>query len=496
MKLVSKYIPNDIIWYRDHSNEVHYIFKILSQWVVKTGTRFMVLDAQTEQWVPFDSRIDVERHLKQQRLGTYTFENRTFIVSAQDISNFFLNGVLTMSATIYAPGSPLLCLFNGQKRLNTWKDCRTKGVEDHMRASPAVEGMLKVIRNSLCDEPDELSLDEMIAEINSDRQTPFRWVMHWLGARYQFPGFTPFTNLWFVGESRGVGKGTLVLLMGLLLGRANVGKINKSDIEKGWSGSLANKELVEWDEFKTKSGMHDLSDFIKLMTGNPTISVNYRLVGDVEMPNVAMHIMQTNNKNPMLTDKNDRQNTFVGTTSNFAHWRDQIAKLFAGDGVGEFADDRIVTGFAHVLQTTKVDFAFIKAPLVTKKAVALRNNSQDPVLRWVISGAMEELARSDKKFEEWERLYDLYRYWVQDYVIHHKPYDLSEFKERMRHYEIVGEKDEPRKVGHGPMRTTKRVAMFNKIMPSDHGGEDLPLDEDDGVVDLSARRRRAAALDL
>jgi len=163
------------------------------------------------------------------------------------------------------------------------------------------------------------------------------------------------------------------------------------------------------------------------------------------------------------------------------------------DDVGVFADERMVTGFAHLLGSIRLDLGFVRKVLVTEKALSLRSRSQDTVLRWVCAGKIAEVARN-RGYVDWEGLYDLYLHWVRDYAMHSKPYDLTEFKERMRAHEIVGPKDEPRKVKVGIVSKTKRVPVFDKINPSQHGGEDESEDEvgaDANVVGLANRSKWA-----
>lgn len=423
------------------------------------------------------TNADAERVLTQQRLGAHSFEGQSVPITRSCVAKFLADGVLSIDSTIYAPDQGLLCVFKSCKRLNTWVDERVVGrIED----VPHCEEMLKVIRNSLCAEPDELPLQDMLDEINSDRPTKFRWVMHWLAYRFQRAGCTPFTNLWFVGESRGIGKGTLIGLMGYLIGGINVGKVNQSDVEKGWSDSLANRELLEWDEFKSVRGLHDLSDFIKRVTGNPTIQTNKRNVGGTESPNVAMHIFSTNQPNPMMTDKNDRQNTFIGTTTDMVKWEERCKALYDhSKPAGVFADARLISGFAGLLSGISIDLAFVNRPLVTEKAMSLRMRSQDTFLRWVCAGKMVDAYRM-RGFHTWEDLFDRYVSWVRDYALHSKPCDLNEFKERMRAHKIVKAEDESRKNVSG-CEGSRRVPICLDIKPSQHGGvdEDGGLDEAD-----------------
>jgi hypothetical protein len=418
--LLQTYNFQDQAW-NDPGNPNFLKFSHLARNCVLVGDTFYVRDKWTENWSPV-AKAGVVSKLLNERGGTLAFGGTLAVITQDDIKNFLSSGIMSFPAITYAPGAGDFVIFQHQKRLNLYRDQRIAGDTDHIFVT---EEFLKIIRNSLCAEPEELGLEAMLAEMHGSNPTLFRWVMHWLAARYQRPGYAPQTNLWFIGPLRGVGKGTLVSATNGVLGGSAVGKANQLDIQKGWTNSLFGHELIEWDEFKAPGGWVETSNLIKAMTGNETIQINARNVGGAMHPAVAMHIFSTNDEKPMRVEEHDRQNTFVATTEDKA-WAGR-AKALWDEESREFHEPNLVSGFAALLNEVEVDYKFISRPFLTQKRSELRDAFGCSVGKWVRT--------ADRDFLEngiWglEALHTYYRDWVKEHL-HNKPEDIDEFKRKM-----------------------------------------------------------------
>ncbi|WP_046864744.1 DUF5906 domain-containing protein [Microvirga massiliensis] len=438
-------------------------FSYLTEFAVQVGDTYYLRDKFTSRWTNHGSNSsNARRILMMQRGGTVQIGGIWQTITADDIKLFFSTGLLHLEGTIYAPGCGDFVIFSDEKRLNTYVDKRLAGDTDHLANT---EEFLKVIRNSLCNEPDELPLAAMLDEINSNRPTPFRWVIHWLAARYQKPGFAPQTNLWFIGKRRGTGKGTVISAMRELLGGQTVGKASQEDIAKGWTDCFLHKELMEWDEFKASGGWRDFSNLLKEKTGNSTLTVNRRNVGVSTHPAVAMHIFASNESKPILVEEHDRQNTFVETCDDPA-WTAR-AKALWNQTTREFVDPNMISGFAALLNEITIDIPFICAPLMTPKRAYLLGISEDSVKRWVEGGGADSY-RTDKQpcggTVVWEALYNDYKVWVRDYT-HHKPEDLKGFKQTMKDHGYAA-KDDPALKVKQPDGTRKSMRVAKLTLPA------------------------------
>jgi len=418
--LLQNYAFEDQAW-TDSLHPDHAKFTHLARHCVLVGDGVYILDKHTQAWVPV-GRAGALAKLLSERGGMIALGNQFAVITKDDIKTFLAQGVVSFVGVTYAPGAADFVIFQDQKRLNLYRDRRLAGETNDMAATME---FLKVIRNSLCAEADEVGFDEMLAEIHGAKPTLFRWVLHWLAARYQRPGYAPQTNLWFIGPLRGVGKGTLVSAMSVILGSRSVGKANQLDVAKGWTDSLFGKECIEWDEFKAPGGWIDTSNLIKAMTGNETIQINTRNVGGTTHPAVAMHIFSTNDEKPMRVEEWDRQNTFVATTGDPA-WAAR-AKALWDEESREFRESRTVSGFAALLNEIEVDYRFICRPFLTKKREELLDAFGCSVRRWFLGADLEALRGATRSIED---LHSTYRDWVREHL-HSKPEDIEEFRRKM-----------------------------------------------------------------
>lgn len=397
-------------------------FQYLASVVCAVGDRYYVKHKTQGTWEELSNKAHTVARVYQEHGGRIVHNGVTHIVEFGDIGAFMATGIVHFRGTTYAPLMGDFLWFNGERRLNVYVDRRIDGDNDHIGAA---EEFLKVIRNSLCAAPDEVGIEAMIEEIYGTERTPFRWVMHWLAARYQRPGYITQTNLWFCG-ARGTGKGSLLSIMRSILGAKAIGKIDAADIARGWSGSMFGCDILEWDEFKG-GGWHDFNRFIKEKTGNETYAITQRNVGDILHPNVAFHVFSTNERFPIYVEKDDRQNSFISTSSDEA-WKARAKALWTED-TNEIADPAVITGFAALLNEIKIDLAFIRTPLVTAKKTALIDYfDEDTIKEW-----LSDVSENSIGYEmpSWEQLHTNYAMYVRSHLSV-KPMDIKEFRTTMK----------------------------------------------------------------
>lgn len=459
-KLATEFHFSDQGWARPGDARFDPKFEYLAHRLCAVGDKFYVKNPRDGAWEEVSNKSQATARVYQEHGGMQSLHGVQQIISLDDIKAFFAVGIVHFKAVTYAPGMPDFLWFNGERRLNVYLDRRIDGITDNIEH---VEEFLKVIRNSLCDAPDEIGLVEMIDEIMGTEHTPFRWVIHWLAARYQMPGFCPQTNLWFCG-ARGTGKGSIMAVMRQIMGPKSVGKIDASDIARGWTTSLFGAEILEWDEFKG-NGWHDFNRFIKEKTGNQTYAATQRNVGDVLHPNVAFHMFSTNDPYPIFVEKDDRQNTFLKTNGT-DEWKSRAKGLWTP--TGELVDDRIVTGFAALLNNVTVDIGFIKTPLITALKTSLASHfDDDTIVQWI-----ESVKDNSVGWEtpSWEDLHREYRAYCQNHTSS-KPVDLKAFKAGMKDGDHAKECVGKKRMSDGSRKSVRfiKLAIFDTNDNEDEG---------------------------
>lgn len=445
--LVSQFYANQG-WNIPHDPRFNDKFQYLAKIVCAVGDKFYVKN-RNGTWEVVTNKAHTTARVFQEHGGTVSLGGVQKIIDLDDVKAFMAVGIVHFHDTIYAPLEGDFLWFNGERRLNIYKDNRLAGDTDHIANC---EEFLKVVRNSLCNAPDELPLEGMLEEIWSDRPTPFRWVMHWLAARYQMPGYTTQTNLWFCGK-RGTGKGSLMSVLRMVFGASAVGKIDASDVSRGWSGSLFGADIIEWDEFKG-TGWYDLNRFIKEKTGNETFSITKRNIGDVLQPMVAGHIMSTNEDHPMFVESDDRQNCFIATTK-LDEWKTK-AKALWDAGTNEIVDPLIPSGMAALFNSIELDLPFIRSPLATDLKASLADYfADDSIKAW-----LTEMTERSIGFEtpSWEDLHHNYRQFCLNHTSS-KPKDLKTFKKAMLDEKHAEEAFGKRKQPDGTRKSYRYVRL-------------------------------------
>jgi hypothetical protein len=224
-----------------------------------------------------DAKIKLDGVWKQQPLNAaratllqyFGGERTEFCFTEKDIRRFTETDIRYLYGEGLFPGCPEFVTFEKLEYINNWDDTRLVPVPQWL---PRCEMILRIIRENLCDLP-PVPFPAMLTEIQSPDENLFRYVMHWLAALYQRPGYHIGTVLWFCGERTGIGKGTLLKIMRRLLGAQYVGKLNADEMRAGFSGSFAGKLLMEGDEFDIGS-RKDLSDRFKVWVSNPLLNIH------------------------------------------------------------------------------------------------------------------------------------------------------------------------------------------------------------------------------
>lgn len=254
--------------------------------------------------------------------------------------------------------------------------------------------------------------------------------MHWLAARYQRPGYVSQINLWFCGK-RGTGKGSLLSILRMVFGSKSIGKIDASDIDRGWSDSLYGADFIEWDEFKS-TGWRDLNRMIKEKTGNESFLTTTRSVGSTLQPFVAGQIMSTNDTRPMFVEEDDRQNSFIRTAGS-EEWKLRANALWLQD-TNEIVDTSIPSGFAAFLNAVEVDYAFIRRPLSTAfRAELVDHFADDSIEQWIADAVDSGTVFENPSYSE---LHHSYRDFVRDHLAI-RAKDIKTFRGELKEKNLV-----------------------------------------------------------
>jgi hypothetical protein len=296
------------------------------------------------------------------------------------IDRFFGNygGCLSFAGTIVAPGlNDDFVEFLGNPYLNIWRDNRLGYSPDCLaRAEP----LLRLIRENLCDLP-AAPIEDMLAELHSDRSSLFRWVVQWLAANYVNPGQHLGTALWFCGSTAGFGKGLLGRIMRELIGPRWVNLADSGEIEANWTTFMTDGVLIFGDEFQS-GDKYDLAIFFKKVIRNDIYSGRSRYVGSAKQYNSANWILATNSEDPIHVEPADTRHCLIRTASD-------SNKVKLAQYVGallDSGDDQPLRGLAAIFANLSIDYTQLRTAYMTPFKQELINTalSSPAIVRWFV----------------------------------------------------------------------------------------------------------------
>ena len=144
---------------------------------------------------------------------------------------------------------------------------------------------------------------ERLIPLEKNRQL----LLSWFAFIVQNPGvkirWSPF-----IQGVQGCGKTTLAEIMKPLLGRSNVGEIDKTKLASSFNDWVDGKQLLVFDEiFTNLEGRKALTEQIKAIVSNTTLSLTRKYQDSTDTPNYTNSIFFANNKDGVHIDSNDRR---------------------------------------------------------------------------------------------------------------------------------------------------------------------------------------------
>lgn len=312
------------------------------------------------------------------------------VVSRDDIKKYLDNDCPVFPGWCYLPGvasgSAIIAL--GRRRANLWNDMGFVMPDDRVLADPEVREyttlFLRLIRESLCNQPalpNATYEDYFAMAQDTTGGNEFPFTMQWLAGCWQRPGRNIQTNLWFIGETKGIGKGTLERVERTMMPGAVTGA-NQPEIERGWTNWVEGYLRCFVDEFD-KGRNFDWGQFIKRETTNAIINLVKRNFGPYGVINITNWIFFTNVEDiPIIPEEDDRRNFWVQTTCN-PLWK-QLALQF-----NQWADanphkfQQVCQAYAALLELVDVDWTWISVAPDTQIRIDNQINTRDAFYVWL-----------------------------------------------------------------------------------------------------------------
>lgn len=253
---------------------------------------------------------------------------------------------------------------------------------------------------------------------NTYKSREFRFVLNWLAAIVQAPGCNLQTNLWFLGEQQGVGRGTLLSIMGRII-RGGVDALIQADIDPaGYTNHLLGVCLVEVNELETNTGAkgrgmtgRQWNKWIKAHSCEVELPIKVRYGTAYRALNIGNYLFTTNDLAPIHMDLHDRRNQVIKTTDDI-YWR-EFASIVQTAYFLPRPDD-VASGFAAVLERVKVNHDLIKSAYVNQVKSDVQREGQSQAKEWTDNDVTLQLADAEANYGEdgWHVGEDYYRRFV------------------------------------------------------------------------------------
>lgn len=430
--IYTKYAFEDHIWATNSNNQLIADLRELTEYISKIDGEYFIYNPDTLGWSRFKDQ-DAKKHAFNIFLN-YTLPNGSVVT--QELIETYFSGIVhyldsatglvkkndsmgiigscpQVDAIMSIPIGPKFIAYSGKRYLNEWRDNSLAGNELHL---PYGKLMLRLVYRSLCNgdllnEDSKIEADMIWEQVKADTYTndDFKFVMKWLAALVQRPGINLLTNLWFVGELQGNGKGTLISLMKLIMGNSAVGGLSSSDIMKGWNDHLVGKQLIEVNEFDDEGQKFDWDRWVKSHCNEPTLLINKRNTTPFAIINTANYIFTTNNECPIKIGPSDRRNQFIKTTEdpNWVRFASAIKRQTIDRPI------QMAEGFAYILETVKLDLDYSNYSFINKIKKSILESVNNPVSVWLDSD--DTLERNNNHSYKATVLYEQYSRWHDDH---------------------------------------------------------------------------------
>jgi hypothetical protein len=281
-------------------------------------------------------------------------------------------------------------------------------------------------------------------------------------------------------SKQGAGKGTLIQLLGKMMGGDKVFETAKPsrDVWGDFNGRMCNTFLVNLNELSKRETM-DCEGRIKSLITDPKITINNKGVNQYDIQSFHRFIVTTNTAEPLNTSKDDRRNFIVRSSDEKCGDKEYFKELH------DLLDDvDVIKSCYEYFKDLEGANTFNLLPIPTTEYQAnLAEMAVSPIEQWLISftgiHAHEEtvtLSSSDacSEFKQWCAAN------FMEYTI-----DVTKFGVRLANLNIPG-------VKKGPPTKRGSTKVFNIAQLKGHFKlgcllEDIPENISEDTDDESAQ---------
>jgi hypothetical protein len=154
----------------------------------------------------------------------------------------------------------------------------------------------------------------------------YQYILLWIAHMLQFPAKKSIVPTFI--SKQGAGKGTLMKLMGKLLGEKRVLETTtpSRDVWGNFNGMMPTKFLINLNELSRKETTES-EGRIKALITDPTLTINSKGVNQYEIQSYHRFIITTNNEQPVATSDDDRRNLIIRCSDELLRNNEYFLKM-------------------------------------------------------------------------------------------------------------------------------------------------------------------------
>ena len=256
------------------------------------------------------------------------------------------------------------------------------------------------------------------------------WLLHWSAALIQHPERRSMVAVIAISPKQGIGKSMYGRMLAEMIGAGNVSVVSNRALRDRFNSSYVTSLLVLADEVGMDPRMSDVVSELKGYITDEEIHCATPYAARMKVTNRMSWWMTSNNRRPLVLDKNDRRITVLAVASPTPDYLQMLRSCFdsrLGTFEPEFRDE--MSSYAFFLKNLRVDWKLISNPLDTEARRRVQSASKssidsfvDEIQKMGIVSVMETykpriaMRLSDAILENCipcDRLYGSYREWCE-----------------------------------------------------------------------------------
>ena len=207
-----------------------------------------------------------------------------------------------------------------------------------------------------------------------------KWLIHWSASIIQRPERRSMVAVLALSPQQGIGKSLFGRILAEIIGKGNSVVVSNRALRDSFNASYVTRLLVLADEVGIDRGAQDVISELKAYISDDRVHCMTPYAARTEITNRMTWWLTSNNRRPMLVEKDDRRLSILSAGKASPEYRQMLKRCFQPDlGIFTPAFQAEVCAFAKALHSVAVDYDLISRPHESAARKELQDASQSSV---------------------------------------------------------------------------------------------------------------------